>query len=120
MKLRDRPAVLKSQTFKVPTPGQHLFLTITNDDHGPTEVFLNIGKGGSEEQAYAEAIGRLISALLRLEEVGTPEDRLGVVVDQLIGIGGEGSRGFGADRVSSVPDAIAKVLKGVLEYSQIS
>ncbi len=40
-----------------------------------------------------------------------PNERLKLVIDQLAGIGGGRSMGFGANRVRSLPDAVAQVLR---------
>jgi hypothetical protein len=67
-------------------------------------VFAIIGRAGSDVTAFTEAIGRLISLALRC---GVP---VKLIAEQLRGIGGSRSAGFGPDRVRSVPDAIGKVL----------
>jgi ribonucleoside-diphosphate reductase alpha chain len=107
-KLKRRPGRLPGFTVKVKTSVGTAFVTLTFDGSQPAEVFVSLGKGGSESFAIAEALGRLISAMLRLEELGTPQERLDIIVDQLKGIGGLRS---GA-RVRSVPDALAYVLEG--------
>ena len=82
-----------------------------NGDDQPFEVFLNVGKAGSDVAAVSEAVGRLISLILRLPSpLGTVE-RLKQVIDQLAGIGGGRALGFGAKRVRSLPDAVAQVLR---------
>jgi ribonucleoside-diphosphate reductase alpha chain len=55
--------------------------------------------------AFTEAIGRLLSLALRC---GIP---VRLLAEQLRGIGGSRSAGFGPDRVRSVPDAIGKLLQ---------
>ena len=43
------------------------YITVNSDERGePFEVFLNVGKAGSEVSAVSEAIGRLISLVLRM------------------------------------------------------
>ena len=61
--------------------------------------------------AVSEAMGRLISLVLRLPSPLDPSERLKLVIDQLAGIGGGRSMGFGVNRVRSLPDAIAQVLR---------
>jgi ribonucleoside-diphosphate reductase alpha chain len=74
------------------------------------EVFLNIGKAGSDVSAVSEALGRLISLTLRMPASLPPSERLRWVMDELAGIGGGRALGFGANRVRSLPDGIAQVL----------
>jgi ribonucleoside-diphosphate reductase alpha chain len=52
-----------------------------------------------------------ISLVLRLPSPFDPQERLKLVIDQLAGIGGGRSMGFGANRVRSLPDAIAQVMR---------
>ena len=70
---------------------------------------------GSEGAAMSEAIGRLISLILRLPSDIAPNERLEMVVDQMVGIGGARSIGFGPNRVTSLPDALAQVLREDLD-----
>ena len=69
-----------------------------------------MGKAGSDVAAVSEALGRLISYILRMPSYLTPSERLEQVVYQLAGIGGGRPLGFGPQRVRSLPDAIAQVL----------
>ena len=64
--------------------------------------------------AHAEAIGRLISYILRLSSPIPPRERLEEVVNQLGGIGGGRPLGFGSNRVLSLPDGVAQVLMDYL------
>ncbi len=114
--IRIRPQVLAGRTFRQPTPSGTAFVTVNEDEGGePFEVFLNVGKAGSDVRADAEAIGRLISLVLRLPSPLSPQERLEMVVTQLRGIGGGRSWGFGPQRVRSVPDAVASVLAAYLD-----
>ena len=65
---------------------------------------------GWTQAAVAEALGRLMSLVLRLPSSMSPVERLKMVVDQLAGIGGGRSLGFGPNRVRSLPDGIAQTL----------
>jgi len=61
-----RPRVLEGKTVKIKLTTGNLYTTVNFDDKGKViEVFLNLGKSGSEEKAFAEAIGRLISLYLQ-------------------------------------------------------
>ena len=109
--LLHRPAQLAAISYRKTTPLGTAFLTITETkDHQPFEVFVNVGKAGSERTAAAEAMGRLVSLVLRLKDKGTPRSRLRLIEEQLRGIGGARSIGFGPGRISSLPDGIARVL----------
>jgi ribonucleoside-diphosphate reductase alpha chain len=113
--LRKRPDYLRGVTRRIATPVGHAFVTINEDTEGnPFEVFINVGKAGSDITADAEAIGRLISLALRIPTNYSPKEVVQQVVNQLAGIGGSSSRGFGIDRIHSLADALSKVLA---EYS---
>ena len=109
--LRPRPHALSGKTYRIKTPVGTAFVTINDDDQGnPFEVFITVGKAGSDIAADAEALGRLISLALRIPSDFSPRSVAEAVVDQLNRIGGSNSLGFGSARVRSVADAIAKVL----------
>ncbi|MDQ7793969.1 MAG: LAGLIDADG family homing endonuclease [bacterium] len=101
---RPRPDVLTGQTKRVITPYGTLWLTMNEHGGEPFEVFATIGRAGSDVLALTEAIARMISLCLRC---GVSLER---VTEQLIGIGGSRSSGFGSSRVLSIPDAIGKSL----------
>jgi ribonucleoside-diphosphate reductase alpha chain len=108
---RPRPRSLEGCTYQVGTPLGTAYITVNkNGDGEPFEVFLNVGKAGSDTAAVAEAIGRLISLALRIPSPLTAVRRLQQVVKQLKGIGGGRPLGFGRDRVRSLPDGVAQVL----------
>src|SRR2546427_3428198 len=65
--IKPRPRGLKGSTYRTQTPIGTAWITITeNEEHEPFEVFVQVGKGGSDTMAVAEALGRLISLILRL------------------------------------------------------
>lgn len=108
---KPRPRVLKGSTYRVETPLGKAFVTINENGGGqPFEVFINTAKAGSETAAVSEAIGRLISYILRLVSPIPPRERLAEVVRQLSGIGGSRSLGFGPNRVRSLPDGVGQAL----------
>jgi ribonucleoside-diphosphate reductase alpha chain len=116
---RPRPRRLPGATFKVETPLGKAFVTVNeNDGLQPFEVFVATSKAGSETAAVSEALGRLISYILRLGSPVPPKDRLLEVVRQLAGIGGGRPLGFGPNRVLSLPDGVAQVLADYLEGAQ--
>ena len=105
----ERGYRLTGTTYKLDTPQGKAFITVNKDAEGsPMEVFANVGKAGSDVAALSEALGRLISGWLRVSE--NPLRTAKEIVVQLLGIGGSRSVGFGSKRVSSIPDAVAKVL----------
>jgi len=107
---KPRPKALTGKTYNVDTPAGKAFITINqNGGDEPFEAFINTAKAGSETAAVSEAIGRLISYILRMSSPTKPTDRLREVVRQLIGIGGGRSLGLGPNRVRSLPDGIGQV-----------
>jgi ribonucleoside-diphosphate reductase alpha chain len=108
---KPRPRSLAGRTFNVETPVGKAFITINeNGGEQPFEAFINTAKAGSEIAAVSEAIGRLVSYILRMASPVAPLDRMREIVRQLIGIGGGRSLGFGINRVRSLPDGIGQVL----------
>ncbi|MDO8621053.1 MAG: adenosylcobalamin-dependent ribonucleoside-diphosphate reductase [Candidatus Levybacteria bacterium] len=106
-----RPMQLEGVTYQVESPVGKTYITINRNQNGePFEVFLTIGKSGSDVAAMADALGRMISLNLRLSGGLSPREKMKQVVAQLVGIGGARSIGFGKDKVRSLPDAVAKVL----------
>ncbi len=108
---KPRPRALTGRTYNVETPVGKAFITINENggDH-PFEAFINTAKAGSETAAVSEAIGRLISYILRLSSPISPTERMREIVRQLLGIGGGRSLGLGPNRVRSLPDGIGQVL----------
>ncbi|OJX47442.1 MAG: ribonucleotide reductase [Chloroflexi bacterium 44-23] len=113
---KPRPRLLNGFTYQIGTPLGKAFVTI-NENGGtqPFEVFVNSAKAGSDTAAVSEAIGRLISYILRLTSSIEPSKRLGDVVSQLNGIGGGRPMGFGSNRVRSLPDGLAQILTDYLQ-----
>ncbi|HNZ14939.1 MAG TPA: adenosylcobalamin-dependent ribonucleoside-diphosphate reductase [Anaerolineaceae bacterium] len=108
---KPRPRALQGYTFSIGTPLGKAFVTINENGGGqPFEVFINTSKAGSETAAHSEAIGRLISYILRIASPIQPRERLRIVMQQLGNIGGGRSLGFGSNRVRSLPDGISKAL----------
>ena len=113
---KPRPRSLHGHTFHIDTPLGKAFVTINeNGGNQPFEVFVNTAKAGSDTAAVSEAIGRLISYILRLASPLAPRDRLKAIYQQLAGIGGGRSLGFGPNRVRSLPDGVAQVLAEYLD-----
>ena len=106
-----RPMMVDGVTYKTQTPVGDTYITLNHDQNGePFEVFVTVGKSGSDIAAMADALGRMISLNLRLAGNLPPRERIRQVISQLSGIGGARSVGFGENRVRSLPDAVAKIL----------
>ena len=101
----DRPETLEGFTTKMKTGLGQLYVTVTEHNGQPFEVFATIGKSGRSTAAKAEAIGRLVSLAFR---AGVKVED---VVEQLIGIGGEHPVFQEGGLVLSIPDAIGRVLQ---------
>ncbi len=106
-----RPKRLAGVTVSRKTPFGTAFITMNSDDLGnPFEVFITIGKAGSDLQADAEGLGRMLSLQLRTTAPQNRMEMLKLIVEQLQGIGGSRSVGMGPQRVISLPDAVAGAL----------
>jgi ribonucleoside-diphosphate reductase alpha chain len=109
--IRPRPKVVRGATHRVETPVGTAFITVNCDESGePLELFVNIGRAGSDVLAMAESMGRMISLVLRTPSPLSQREKVEQLVDQLRGIAGSRSYGFGVNRVLSLPDAIGQVL----------
>ncbi|EKE13001.1 MAG: hypothetical protein ACD_13C00107G0011 [uncultured bacterium] len=107
----ERPVKVEGATYRIVTPLGSAFITVNQDSEGnPFELFITIGKAGSEVAAMAEALGRMISTTLRFGNHKPPIERAREIVEQLKGIGGGRSVGFGPNKVRSLPDAVAKAI----------
>jgi ribonucleoside-diphosphate reductase alpha chain len=107
-----RPKRLTGVTVNTTTPYGSAYITMNSDEHGyPFEVFITApGKAGSDLQADAEGLGRMISLQLRTTAPQNRLTMLRLIIDQLQGIGGSRTAGFGPNRVLSLPDAVAIAL----------
>lgn len=106
LKMRKRKDIIQGKTMKIKTPIGSAFITLNYDEHGPREVFVNVGKSGSDISADSEAIGRLLSLCLRYN---IP---LSEIIDQLKGIKSNPiitEKGW----VYSLADGIAKALEAL-------
>jgi ribonucleoside-diphosphate reductase alpha chain len=109
--VKPRPHSLTGATYRMETPIGTAFITVNDNGGGePFEVFVQVGKAGSDTMAVAEALGRLVSLVLRLPSPLSPRQRLEAVISQLARIGGGQPTGFGAAKVLSLPDALARTL----------
>lgn len=112
---KRRPQVLRGATYKINTPFGMAYITINDLDGTPGEIFLNVGKAGSDVFAMAEALGRVCSLFLRYGDHG---HKVELLIKHLKGIGGSGAIGFGANRVESIADAVAKALESHVQTNE--
>jgi ribonucleoside-diphosphate reductase alpha chain len=103
--VKERPETLSGFTTKMATGMGNLYVTVTEYEDRPFEVFATIGKSGRSTTAKTEAIGRLVSLALRS---GVQVEH---IVEQLKGIGGEHPVFQKDGLVLSIPDAISRVLE---------
>lgn len=109
--VKPRPMVVHGSTYRIETPVGTAFITVnTNGGGEPHEVFINVGKAGTDVYAMATGLGRTISLALRFATSLSPQEKIKELIDQLSGIGGARSLGFGKEKIRSLPDAVAKVL----------
>lgn len=114
----SRPLMLSGTTYMAQNPIGKMYVTINHDEkQEPFEVFINHGKSGSDVSSLADALGRMISFVLRIHSPVPQRERMREIVSELTGIGGAKSVGFGENRVRSLPDAVAKVLARHCEFS---
>lgn len=110
--VRERPDMMHGVTYRVRTSYGNLFVTINEDEHGPFEVFSQLGKAGGFFQAQTEAICRMISLALRSGVAITD------IIDQLKGIRGPDIVFANGGTIHSLPDAIGKVLENHIKRGQ--
>jgi ribonucleoside-diphosphate reductase alpha chain len=111
--IKPRPMVVHGSTYRINTPVGVAFITINTNGGNPPEpleVFINVGKAGTDVYAMAEGLGRMISLALRFSSHLSALERIKEIITQLSGIGGARTLGFGKEKIRSLPDAVAKVL----------
>ncbi|MDE1833206.1 MAG: adenosylcobalamin-dependent ribonucleoside-diphosphate reductase [Candidatus Micrarchaeota archaeon] len=100
-----RPQMMVGKTIRLEVPQGTLYLTANFDPDKIREVFIELGKAGSEEKSYCEAIGRLISKYL--QGGGDANE----VISSLKGIRSNAVMWDHGLKLYSVPDAIGKALE---------
>jgi ribonucleoside-diphosphate reductase alpha chain len=108
-KPRRRPDTVSGTTRKVGTGCGNLYVTINDDEHGPFELFAQIGKAGGCAASQTEAIGRLISLALRAGVDATQISR------QLGGVRCPSPAWNKGNKVFSCADGISQALAKHLE-----
>jgi ribonucleoside-diphosphate reductase alpha chain len=99
-----RPRTLAGVTKKLTTGHGPLYFTMNDDEFGPRECFVVLGKPGGAAAAFSDALGRIIS--LAEKHGSTPQE----IVHQLRGIQDGHPAGAGPNAVLSVPDGVAKAM----------
>ena len=99
-----RPATLLGATAKLTTGHGPMYVTMNDDEYGPRECFIVLGKPGGTASAFSDALGRMIS--LAEKHGATPVE----VVHQLRGIQDGHPAGVGPNAVLSVPDGVARAM----------
>ncbi len=102
---RGRPPVIHGTTRKISTGCGSLYVTVNQDEHGPFEIFSQMGKAGGCSASQSEAISRLVSLALRSGI--SPE----AVVKQLKGISCHLHAWQNGSKTLSCSDAIAKAIE---------
>src|SRR5258705_13590867 len=87
--IKPRPHSLPGATYRMETPVGTAFITVNDTPEGePFEVFVQVGKAGSDTMAMAEALGRLVSLALRLPSPLSARRRGEEGISQLARLGG--------------------------------
>lgn len=106
MEKESRPKELPGVTTCVNTGCGKMYVTVTEKDEQPFEVFAYLGKAGSCTKCQCEALTRAVSTSLRY---GVPLEEF---IDQFTGIICDHPLMFPKkERVLSCPDGIAKALR---------
>jgi ribonucleoside-diphosphate reductase alpha chain len=89
-------------TKKMQTGHGPMYVTMNDDEFGPRECFIILGKPGGTAAAFSDALGRMIS--LAMTHGAQPAE----IVHQLRGIQDGHPAGVGPNAVLSVPDGVAR------------
>jgi ribonucleoside-diphosphate reductase alpha chain len=99
-----RPKTLVGVTKKLQTGHGPMYVTMNDDEFGPRETFVLLGKPGGAASAFSDALGRMIS--LAETHGASPSE----IVHQLRGIQDGHPAGLGPSAVLSVPDGVARAM----------
>lgn len=101
----ERNLVADGKTAKVKLSNYSVYVTLNVDEkNNPIEVFVNLGKSGSDEKAMTEALGRLISLHLRCG------GKLRDVIETMLDIRGSAVQWWSGTAIYSLPDLVSKAL----------
>ena len=102
---RPRPELTRGVTRRITTGCGNLYVTINEDEHGPVEIFSQMGKAGGCAASQSEAISRLVSLALR-SHVQPSE-----IASELKGISCHRLAWQNGTRILSCADAMGKALE---------
>ncbi len=108
---RPRPELTRGVTRRVRTGCGNLYVTINEDEHGPVEIFSQMGKAGGCAASQSEAISRMVSLALR-SHVHPSE-----IADELKGISCHRLAWQNGTRILSCADAMGKALEWHMKSS---
>jgi ribonucleoside-diphosphate reductase alpha chain len=91
-------------TKKIQTGHVPHYVTMNDDEFGPRECFIVLGKPGGTAAAFSDALGRMIS--LAEKRGSTPQE----IIHQVRGIQDGHPAGVGPNAILSVPDGVAKAM----------
>lgn len=113
--VRERKDPVIGYTYKISIHNLKIYITINynEDEYTPIECFVSAGKPGDDINAIAQSISRLISLGLKFR---VPIDE---IIQQLDSLAGEDVVWMSGDKILSIPDAVAKVLKWSMEKRKI-
>lgn len=97
-------SALPSVTIKVLTPDGTLYVSIAEQDGKPTRVLISIGKAGSRLAAWADAVARLLTMLVKRDV------EVSQLIAELSAISSDGFRMHGQTEIHSGPEGVAKAL----------
>jgi len=104
-----RPQLLYGSTVKLNVQQGTLYVTANFDQTGQIrEVFIDLGKAGTEDKSYCEAIGRMLSKYLQ------SGGNIHEAVNSLKGIRSNNVFWNNGLKLYSIPDAIAKGLEMII------
>jgi ribonucleoside-diphosphate reductase alpha chain len=106
---RPRPQLIHGSTRKMSTGCGNLYVTVNQDEHGPFEIFSQMGKAGGCAASQSEAISRLVSLALRSGI--SPQS----ITKQLKGISCHLHAWQNGNKTLSCSDAIAKAIEMYLK-----
>jgi ribonucleoside-diphosphate reductase alpha chain len=106
-----RPNRLHSETFTVETGNGKMYVTVSDKDGDPVEVFLNLGKSGQILNTFTEGLGRIISLALQqnVPLIKVIKTLSGINSDTVAWHRFEDTDARPA-QILSIPDGIAKLL----------